>query len=108
MDYDAYVKQNQVVVQFVKDVMPGTIDKYVGTLDYASARFNTILIKLSQDPLLADQHKKDVEECFNAQKPYFHLWSIIVDPLSEFMIVLNSSINTIIYGYFMTIIYYDN
>ena len=57
MDYDAYVKQNQVVVQFVKDVMPGTIDKYVGTLDYASARFNTILIKLSQDPLLADQHK---------------------------------------------------
>ena len=59
MDYDAYVKQNQVVVQFVKDVMPGTIDKYVGTLDYASARFNTILIKLSQDPLLADQHKKD-------------------------------------------------
>ncbi len=71
MDYDAYVKQNQVVVQFVKDVMPGTIDKYVGTLDYASARFNTILIKLSQDPLLADQHKKDVEECFNAIQGFY-------------------------------------
>ena len=44
MDFNDYVKQNQEVIQFVKDAMPGSIDKYVGTLDYASARFNTILI----------------------------------------------------------------
>ena len=42
MDFNDYVKQNQEVIQFVKDAMPGSIDKYVGTLDYASARFNTI------------------------------------------------------------------
>ena len=57
MDFNDYVKQNQEVIQFVKDAMPGSIDKYVGTLDYASARFNTILIKLSQEPLMADQYK---------------------------------------------------
>lgn len=71
MDFRDYVKQNQEVIQFVKDAMPGSIDKYVGTLDYASARFNTILIKLSQDPLLADQHKDDVKECFDTIHSFY-------------------------------------
>ena len=71
MDFTDYVKRNQEVIQFVKDAMPGSIDKYVGTLDYASARFNTILIKLSQDPLLADQYKDDVKECFEAIRAFY-------------------------------------
>ena len=72
MDFRDYVKHNQEVIQFVKDAMPGTIDKYVGTLDYASARFNTILIKLSQEPLMADQHKDEVKECFDAIHSFFN------------------------------------
>ena len=65
MDFRSYVERNQKVIDFVNDVTPGHIDKYTGTLDYACARFNTILIKLSQDPLKADQFRHDVDECFN-------------------------------------------
>ena len=68
MDFKDYVKYNQEVTQFVKDAVPGSIDKYVGTLDYASARFNTILLKLSQEPLMADQYKDEVKVCFNARR----------------------------------------
>ena len=71
MDFRDYVKRNQEVIQFVKDAMPGSIDKYVGTLDYASARFNTILIRLSQDPLLADSLKDDVKDCFDAIHSFY-------------------------------------
>ena len=38
-----------------------------------------------------------IEECYKANKPQFSLWSLVVDPLSEFMMVLNSSINMVIY-----------
>tara|TARA_Y100001937_G_C7112134_1_gene328185 strand:+ start:311 stop:649 length:339 start_codon:yes stop_codon:yes gene_type:complete len=64
MDFREYVENNQTVVQFVKDYMPGENDKYIGTLDYATARFNTILLRLSEDPLMADQYKIDVQECY--------------------------------------------
>ena len=63
MDLRQYVTQNQEVIDFVRDVTPGHIDRYTGTLDYATARFNTILLKLSQDPLKADHHKGDLDEC---------------------------------------------
>ena len=72
MDFKDYVKQNQEVIQFVKDTMPGSIDKYVGTLDYASSRFNTILLKLSQDPLMADQYKNDVKVCFDTIHSFYN------------------------------------
>ena len=47
MDFRSYVERNQKVIDFVNDVTPGYIDKYTGTLDYACARFNSILLKLS-------------------------------------------------------------
>ena len=72
MDFKDYVKHNQEVIQFVKDAMPGSIDKYVGTLDYASARFNTILLKLSQEPLMADQYKDEIKVCFNAIHSFYN------------------------------------
>ena len=40
---------------------------------------------------------KTIEACYKAGKPEFSLWSLVVDPLSEFMMVLNSSINMVIY-----------
>jgi len=70
-DLRQYVLENQKVIQFVQDVTPGTLDRYIGTLDYATARFNTILIKLSQDPLLADQHKQEVKECFDTIQDFY-------------------------------------
>ena len=38
-----------------------------------------------------------IERCFLAGKFTYTLWSIIVDPLSEIMMVFNSSINMLIY-----------
>ncbi len=71
MDLNPYVKENQQVIEFVKNATPGVIDKYVGTLDYATARFNTILLKLSQDQLQADEHRNDVEECFRTIQSFY-------------------------------------
>ena len=72
MDFRSYVERNQEVIDFVRDVTPGHIDKYTGTLDYACARFNTILLKLSQHPLKADEHSNDVEECFGIIQGFYN------------------------------------
>ena len=64
MDLRHYVRENQQVIDFVHHATPGVIDKYVGTLDYATARFNTILLKLSQDPLGSDKHSNEIKDCF--------------------------------------------
>jgi len=71
MDFRSYVERNQKVIDFINDVTPGHIDKFTGTLDYACARFNTILIKLSQHPLKADQFRNDVDECFNIIQSFY-------------------------------------
>lgn len=75
MDFRSYVDRNQKVIDFVNDVTPGHIDKYTGTLDYACARFHSILLKLSQDALKADQYKHEVEECFQIIQD-FHAYTI--------------------------------
>ena len=77
MDFRGYVERNQKVIDFVRDVTPGHIDKYVGTLDYACARFNTMLLKLSQDPLNADLHKHQVRQCFEIIQN-FYKWTRIL------------------------------
>jgi hypothetical protein len=79
MDLRSYVRENQQVMEFVRHATPGVIDKYVGTLDYATARFNTILLKLSQDPLSADEHSNDVEECFNIIQSFYLYTKRLVD-----------------------------
>tara|TARA_B000000475_G_scaffold268747_1_gene261704 strand:- start:1674 stop:2012 length:339 start_codon:yes stop_codon:yes gene_type:complete len=71
MNFREYVESNQTVVQFVKDAMPGLNDKYIGTLDYATARFNTILLRLSEDPLKADQYRQDAIECFEIIQGFY-------------------------------------
>ena len=64
MDLRHYVRENQQVIEFVQNSTPGVLDKYIGTLDYATARFNTILLTLSQDTLQADEHRYEIDECF--------------------------------------------
>ena len=72
MDLRHYVRENQQVMEFVKNTTPGVIDKYVGTLDFATARFNTILLKLSQDPLRADEHRQDIDECCGIIQSFYN------------------------------------
>ena len=51
MNLKDFVLRNQEIIELINDRVGGdeTIDKYYGTLDYATARFHTILIKISQD-----------------------------------------------------------
>ena len=87
MDLRPYVRENQHVMDFVQHATPGAIDKYVGTLDYATARFNTILLKLSQDPLSADEHSNEIDECFGAIQNFYEdtkrylTWPYVLKPL---------------------------
>ena len=87
MDLRSYVRENQQGMDFVQHATPGIIDKYVGTLDYATARFNTILLKLSQDPLGADQHRNEIDECFRiiqnfyADTKKYLMWPYIFKPI---------------------------
>ena len=60
---------------------------YYGTLDYATARFDTILIKLSQDKVKEVEHTTEVLECFNAIQDFYNnvqryrFWPRIIRPL---------------------------
>ena len=58
-----YVKGNKEVIDFVQNAVPGAVDKYVGTLDYATARFNTALIKMSENPLMLDEFMPEARDC---------------------------------------------
>ena len=64
MHVDDYVRANKEVIEFVQNAVPGAIDKYVGTLDYATARFNTILLRLSEDPIMLDEFMPEARDCF--------------------------------------------
>jgi hypothetical protein len=87
MDLRSYVRENQQVMAFVQHATPGVIDKYVGTLDYATARFNTILLKLSQDPLSADEYSHEIAECFKVIQNFYIdtkkylMWPHLLKPL---------------------------
>ena len=86
-----FVVKNQKVIELVKDRVAGdtNVDMYYGTLDYATARFHTILIRLSQDPILEQLHSKDVEECFDTIQDFYknvqryRFWPRIVRPFMK-------------------------
>ena len=88
MNLQAYVEENTKIIDLVKDKVPGNdqVDMYYGTLDYATARFNTILLKLSQDKILEADHKTEVLDCFNAIQDFYknvqryRFWPKIVRP----------------------------
>ena len=73
MNLKEFVLENKKVIDLVKDKVPGddAVDMYYGTLDYATARFNTILIKLSQDAVLEEINKQDTLDCFNAIQDFY-------------------------------------
>ena len=94
MDLAYYVSQNHELIDDIKSRTPGQddVDMYYGTLDYATARFNTILIKLSQDPLLLDKLHPEVQECFNAIQSFYYFtqkllaWPYWLKPIARFML----------------------
>ena len=92
MNLEHYVKENGKVIAFVKNAVPGAIDKYVGTLDYATAPFNTVLLKLSQDPLLLDKTQAEVQECFDTIQSFYYfterflIWPYWLKPIAKLML----------------------
>ncbi len=73
MNLQDFVEANTKIIQMVKDRVPGDeqVDMYYGTLDYATARFNTILLKLSQDQILEAENTHQVNECFQAIQDFY-------------------------------------
>ena len=47
------------------------MDMYYGTLDYATARFHSILIKISQDKILEQEHTVDLVDCFETIQAFY-------------------------------------
>ena len=74
MNLKDFVLENQKIIELVRDRVGGenTVDMYYGTLDYATTRFNTILIKLSQDKIKQVEHTTEVLECFNAIQDFYN------------------------------------
>ena len=74
MNLKDFVLENQKIIELVKDRVGGKedVDMYYGTLDYATARFNTILIKLSQDKIKEIEHTTEVLDCFNAIQDFYN------------------------------------
>ena len=89
MNLNNYVEANTKIIDLVRDKVPGNdqVDMYYGTLDYATARFHTILIKLSQDKIKQLEHTTDVLDCFNAIQDFYNnvqryrFWPRIIRPL---------------------------
>tara|TARA_B100000315_G_scaffold142838_1_gene131845 strand:- start:148 stop:492 length:345 start_codon:yes stop_codon:yes gene_type:complete len=89
MNLKDFVLENQKIIELVRDRVGGQedVDIYYGTLDYATARFNTILIKLSQDKIKEVEHTTDVLDCFNAIQDFYNnvqryrFWPKITRPL---------------------------
>ena len=89
MNLKDFVSENQKIIELVRDRVGGenTVDMYYGTLDYATARFHTILIKLSQDKIKEVEHTIEVLDCFNAIQDFYNnvqryrFWPKIIRPL---------------------------
>ena len=74
MNLQTFVEKNRKIIELVNDSVGGneTVDMYYGTLDYATTRFNTILIKISQDKILEAEHNREVVDCFNAIQDFYN------------------------------------
>ena len=94
MNLKDFVLENQKIIEIVNDRVGGneTIDKYYGTLDYATARFHTILVKISQDKILEADNESEVLECFNAIQDFYknvqryRFWPRITRPFIKLVI----------------------
>ena len=86
MNLNNFVEANKEIINFVgnwnadenvrqsSDLNSGPIKletKYIGTLDYATARFNTILLRLAEHPLTIDEHTSELLNCHFAIQHFY-------------------------------------
>ena len=73
MELKDFVLENQKIIDLVKDRTGGNtqVDMYYGTLDFATARFHSILIELSQDKLKEQEHQAEVMKCFETIQAFY-------------------------------------
>ena len=71
MNLNDLVKSNKEILQLIEKDHPGRLNMYIGTLDTAMARFNTTLIKLSQDKMLELEHTAEVVDCQEAIQSFY-------------------------------------
>jgi len=71
--YRELVQHNQDIVKYCQS-RTYTIDNQMlnASLDIAIARFNTILLRLIQHPLQAEEHSAEVAECQRAIDKFYH------------------------------------
>jgi hypothetical protein len=70
---DAMVRQNQDIIEYLRHAhYIGDYGMLVGSLDYAISRINTVILRLSQYPLLADEYFAELKSCHNSVRA-FHL-----------------------------------
>ena len=94
MNYENFVIENQKIIQAIKDRVPGddVVDMYYGTLDVATARFHTILLKISQDRLAEQRLRTDVQDCFKAIQDFYdnvqryRFWPFFTKPFVKIVI----------------------
>ena len=94
MNYENFVIENQKIIQANKDRVPGddVVDMYYGTLDVATARFHTILLKISQDRLAEQRLRNDVQDCFKAIQDFYdnvqryRFWPFFTKPFVKIVI----------------------
>ena len=94
MNYENFVIENQKIIQAIKDRVPGddVVDMYYGTLDVATARFHTILLKISQDRLAEQRLRNDVQDCFKAIQDFYdnvqryRFWPFFTKPFVKIVI----------------------
>jgi hypothetical protein len=68
---DAMVRQNQDIIEYLRHAhYIGDYSMLVGSLDYAIARINTVILRLSQYPLLADEYFSELKSCHNSIRAF--------------------------------------
>ena len=73
MNLQTFVEKNRKIIELVNDRVGGDeqVDKYYGTLDYATARFNTILLKLAHNKTLEEDYQTDIMDCHTAIQDFY-------------------------------------
>ena len=76
-----YLKENSEIIEYVKGwsghKQPYHIQKqllltkYIGTLDQALSRFNTMLLRVNEHPLLLNEFERDLQECADTIKKFY-------------------------------------
>jgi hypothetical protein len=68
---DAMVRQNQDIIEYLRHAhYIGDYGMLVGSLDYAISRINTVILRLSQYPLLADEYFAELKSCHNSVRAF--------------------------------------